>query len=120
MKTFREVLARTKLVPQLYGSDEPAYHPILGSAGILTFEPKLVGSANEGTRPFLPDEYDYMLALTELKKFIRFKQDPQNITTCHLYLNSYGKKKRFLRRYVVKDGKFDLFIFKQDLPVETE
>ena len=68
------------------------------SAGILSCKPKLVGSANEGTRPFLPDEYDYMLVLTELKKCVRMKQHKQHLTMCDIYLNTVGKKKLFLKK----------------------
>ena len=42
---------------------------------IYEFDVKLVGSSNEGTRPFYPDEYDFLLVFKNMETFLNITQD---------------------------------------------
>ena len=106
-------LAKSLLIQQPQSIDEQP-SPLQGSTGIMSFTPKLVGSANEETRPFYPDEYDYLLIFTELRKCVTIRQDEKNLTTCQFRLSKYGKTKSSLQQYVAQNGDFDLFLFKID------
>ena len=105
------ILATPLVIQQPRSIDEQPSQ-LQGSTGIMSFTPKLVGSANEETRPFYPDEYDYLLIFTELRKCVTIRQDEKNLTTCQFRLSKYGKTKAFLQKYVAQNGDFDLFLFK--------
>ena len=68
------ILATPLVIQQPRSIDEQPSQ-LQGSTGIMSFTPKLVGSANEETRPFYPDEYDYLLIVTELRKCVTIRQD---------------------------------------------
>ena len=40
---------------------------------VYTVKPILVGSQKENTRPFLPDEFDFLLVLTHLQSLVDIK-----------------------------------------------
>ena len=51
---------------------------------LFYFEPILAGSASEETRPFRPDEFDYLLKCSNTQAFIEMEQSEDCIT--HVYI----------------------------------
>ena len=83
------------------------------SNSIFEFTPILVGSANEGTRPFLPNEFDYLLVLPKLKEHLVIEYDKFTATTCDVCINSSFQYSDYGVDSCVAGRRFDLCELKQ-------
>ena len=79
---------------------------------LFEFTPILVGSANEGTRPFLPNEFDYLLVLPRLKEHLVIELDKFHISSCHVFVSNSFKYRDYGLSSCVSGRRFELYEFK--------
>ena len=80
---------------------------------IFEFTPILVGSANEGTRLFMPDEFDYLLVLPKLKEYLVIKTAFRSISSCFVKVKRHFNCSDYGLASCVIDGKMDMSMLKE-------
>ena len=82
---------------------------------LFRYRPVLVGGAKERTRPFEPNEFDFLLICEEAQRHLDVTMDDENHSVAKVSVKPSGRTNSNFKQFLTSHGSFDVDEFKQQM-----